>query len=84
MKTTLDDVKKFNMSNKSRMIGSLLDNPKTIQEKLRWLNIYDIPWSNEYSMPLKSVCTDKLLMKNIFRIFQEKIYQFQLYLYIII
>lgn len=63
MKTTLDGVKKFNMSNKSRMIGSLLDNPKTIQEKLRWLNIYDIPWSNDYSMPLKSVCTDKLLMK---------------------
>ena len=29
MKTTLDDVKKFNISNKSRMIGSLLDNPKT-------------------------------------------------------
>ena len=63
MKTTLDNVKKFNMSNKSRMIGSLLDNPKTIQEKLRWLNIYDIPWSDDYSMPLKSVCTDKLLMK---------------------
>lgn len=63
MKTALDDVKKFNMSNKSRMNGSLLDNPKTIQEKLRWLNIYDIPWSDEYSMPLKSVCTDKLLMK---------------------
>ena len=63
MKTTLDDVKKFNISNKSRMIGSLLDNPKTIQEKLRWLNIYDIPWSADYSMPLKSVCTDKLLMK---------------------
>ena len=63
MKTTLDNVKKFNMSNKSRMIGSLLDNPKTIQEKLRWLNIYDIPWSDEYSMPLKSVCTDKLIMK---------------------
>lgn len=63
MKTTLDDVKKFNMSNKSRMNGSLLDNPKTIQEKLRWLNIYDIPWSDEYSMPLKSVCTDKLIMK---------------------
>ena len=40
MKTTLDDVKKFNITNKSRMIGSLLDNPKTIQEKLRWLNIY--------------------------------------------
>ena len=53
MKTALDDVKKFNMSNKSRMNGSLLDNPKTIQEKLRWLNIYDIPWSDEYSMPLK-------------------------------
>lgn len=63
MKTTLDDVKIFNMSNKSRMIGSLLDNPKTIQEKLRWLNIYDILWSDDYSMPLKSVCTDKLLMK---------------------
>ena len=30
LQNNLEDVKKFNMSNKSRMTGSLLDNPKTI------------------------------------------------------
>ena len=58
-----NDVLNFNIANKNKMWGGYIDNPKTIQEKLRWLNIYDIPWSNEYDMPLKSVCTDKLLMK---------------------
>ena len=33
-----------------------LDNPKTIQEKLMWLNIYDAD-------PLKTECADKLLVK---------------------
>ena len=33
-----------------------LENPLTIQDKLRWLNIYD-------AEPLKSVCADKLKVK---------------------
>lgn len=64
MMTTLEEVKKFNLQNKYRVIGGVPNNPITIQEKLRWLNIYDIPWSDEYNMPLKSVCADKILLHN--------------------
>ena len=63
MKTTLEEVKKFNIQNKNKVHGGVVNNPVTIQEKMRWLNIYEIPWSNEYNMPLKSVCSDKLLVK---------------------
>ena len=63
MTTTLEEVKKFNLQNISKMRGGITNNPVTIQEKLRWLSIYDIPWSDTYNMPLKSVCTDKLLVK---------------------
>ena len=64
METTLDEVKKFNLANKKKVIGGVPENPVTIQEKLRYLNIYDIPWSKEYNMPLKSVCADKILLHN--------------------
>ena len=60
---TPDIVKIFNDKNKSKMVGSLKNEPITLQEKLRWLNIYDIPWSQQYNKPLKSICADKLLMK---------------------
>ena len=60
---TQKEVLDFNIANKSKVYGGVIDNPKTIQEKLRWLNIYEVPWSEDYNMPLKSVCADKLLMK---------------------
>lgn len=63
MKTTLEEVKKFNIQNRNKVRGGVIDKPVTIQEKMRWLNIYEIPWCDEYSMPLKSVCSDKLLVK---------------------
>ena len=62
MKTTLEQAKKFNLDNIRKVAGGVPSNPRTIQEKLRWLNIYDIPWSEKYSMPLKSVCADKVLL----------------------
>ena len=66
------DVLDFNLSNKDKMIQKAkkkfpnfnLENPKTIQEKLCWLNIYDVDgWDNFYNKPLKSICADKLLVK---------------------
>ena len=58
-----EDVLVFNINNKGKMVGGYTDNPKTIQEKLRWLNINDIPWSNKRNIPLKSVCSDKILLR---------------------
>lgn len=64
MKTTIEEVKNFNIKNKCKVHGGVIEKPITIQEKMRWLNIYEIPWSDEYHMPLKSVCSDKLLVKD--------------------
>lgn len=58
-----EDVKQFNMQYKNKMKGGYQENPITIQDKLRWLNINDIPWSEKYNIPLKSVCADKILVK---------------------
>ena len=63
----------FNISNRNRMVSRMkannpnfnLDNPKTIQEKLCWLNIYDVDaWDDFYGKPLKTICADKLLVKD--------------------
>lgn len=79
---TQNDVKKFNIDNISRLWRPLKDNPKTIQEKIIWLNIYDIPWSDEYNMPLKSLCTDKILMKEyVYNILGENIAPSTLFVY---
>jgi len=56
-------VRRFNVEN-SRRIGQFPSTaPRTIQEKLMWLNVFDVPWSKKYNMPLKSVCADKLQVK---------------------
>lgn len=60
---TQSDVIAFNVKNKDKMWGGFQDIPITIQEKLRFLNIYDVPWSDKYDIPLKSVCADKLRVK---------------------
>ena len=59
----VNSVKQFNVKNSWRGRRFLSKNPQTIQEKLMWLNIYDVPWSEKYGKPLKSVCADKLLVK---------------------
>lgn len=38
-------------------VGKGLDNPKTIQEKLYWLNVYDLE-----NLPLKTKCCNKLTL----------------------
>jgi hypothetical protein len=53
----------FNKQHMRRMIGYTdagMENPVTIQDKLRWLNIYD-------AEPLKSDCADKLKVKEFAR-----------------
>lgn len=55
----------FNLANKGKMLSFAsgcglscdLEHPRTIQEKLMWLNIYDVD-------PLKVVCADKLKVKD--------------------
>ena len=50
----------FNLQHMKRMLGYSaegMENPVTIQDKLRWLNIYDAD-------PLKSECADKLKVKD--------------------
>ena len=53
----------FNIKHMRRMIGytdASMENPVTIQDKLRWLNIYD-------AEPIKSDCADKLKVKEFAR-----------------
>ncbi len=58
-----DAVLDFNLKFGRRAVMLIPEKPQTIQEKLMWLNIYEVPWSEQYDKPLKSVCADKLLVK---------------------
>lgn len=58
---TKEEILKFNIDNKYRCVESCkrrgitlnFDSPKTIQDKLNWLNIYDVDI-------MKSICADKV------------------------
>ena len=55
----VSEVLNFNLRFSSIVKIHLSGNPKTFQEKLMWLNVYEVPWSEEYGIPLKSVCADR-------------------------